>query len=357
VVKNERASDAAHELLTPAHDTVLMHYQRALAPGCNSYVCDRSTARLVQCSGPEEACLDDAVAYVRAWNRELRHIAHGKPRAAISREVQRFRDESLACMEEGPWALAEAHDVRSFAKATPSRGCAADGRREMEQSRSLSVIEAVRRLSLAPVEGRPFALLVAGADRCEGETPEAVATTFTPLCVWLAEDRGATEVHICLRGPNLRLSTTHNCRLSINTGATGETVPLFLSFDPRALPGDECADTSSCSATSREPPFDLLVAFNAGVWGYGDSWLVALAHASRILRLNAVVTAYCQTECEADEDAIQEAGLDLAWEAEANPFASVERWRPTSERGTQFPMDEEPRFESAWWLCVAPRIT
>jgi len=220
-------------------------------------------------------------------------------------------------------------------------------------SRSMSVAEAVRRLKLASAPGAPFRLLCAGADRCEGDTVAAVTATFAPLARWLAAERGVSELAVTLRGPNVRLAPSAAAAFQLPLPAGG-SVTLAIQFDPRVLPGPD---------GPAEPPlaFDLLVAFNAGVWGY-ETWTGALARAAAggaggaAAALPCLVTAYCRSECEADEEALEAAGLELAWEAEANPWASLQAWVPTSERGAGAAAEEgEARAESAWWLCIAPR--
>ena len=217
-------------------------------------------------------------------------------------------------------------------------------------SRSHSVAEAVRRLGLGRC-GSPFHLLVLGADRCEGATVAAVAATFAPLACWLAAERGASAVHVTLRGPNLRHAPGDG-----GTFPACEACPLHLRFDPRLLLGADDVPPSGRAPGGPAPPVNLVAAFNAGVWGYGDSWLAALAYSRCTLRVPAVITAYCRSEAESDEEALQAAGLPLAWSAQANPWASQRPWRPTSERAREPLPGEESREENAWWLCVAADI-
>jgi hypothetical protein len=63
------------------------------------------------------------------------------------------------------------------------------------------------------------------------------------------------------------------------------------------------------------------------------------------------------------QDVLRAAGLRFVWEAEPNPWASLQPWAPQAEAEPFIPglVDEgckasagETRAESAWWLCVAP---
>ena len=235
-------------------------------------------------------------------------------------------------------------------------------------SRSQTCLGALRRLGLDEL---PPSVLVAGADRCEGESAHAVFRTFEGLALHFMEGPHR-EMHLTLQGPNVQLPEPHRtsrdaaavsllvtrlppdgctARLLATptlAGARGAGFRLHLRFSRSPVgpppPGEE---------TPPSPRPTLLFAPNAGVWGYGDSWLSALSFASARLRVPCVVTAYCRSEAEADEEALLAAGLALAWGAEPNPWASLQPWRPTCERGAAEEEGAEARAENSWWLCVA----
>lgn len=54
--------------------------------------------------------------------------------------------------------------------------------------------------------------------------------------------------------------------------------------------------------TAGNPPH-LVLAFNAGIWGYGEPWLATVAHATGRLGAPMLVTAYSYEE--ADDDAVR----------------------------------------------------
>ena len=252
-----------------------------------------------------------------------------------------------------------------------ARGVEADSaavtRHSAIHSRSLSCLGALQRLGITSPS-----LLVAGADRCEGESAAAVFRTFEGLAQHFMQTPHR-ELHLCLQGPNVHIPEQHRTSrdagaltLLVTRGPSDERESQLLATP---TPPDACGDGFRLHlrfsrtpvgpappgerALPPSPPPALLFAANAGVWGYGDSWVESLRHASAQLRIPCVVTAYCRSEAEADEDALLAAGLTLAWEAEPNPWASTQPWRPTSERGEEQEAGAEARAENSWWLCVA----
>ena len=104
----------------------------------------------------------------------------------------------------------------------------------------------------------------------------------------------------------------------------------------------------------------LRAAFNAGAWGYGDSWALSAAHARLWLHAPFLVTSYSREEAEDDADTFAAADFDahvdasgargeataahdgggepaaeamryraVGWGPERNPWGSVQLWAPT----------------------------
>ena len=242
-------------------------------------------------------------------------------------------------------------------------------------SRSCTLFEALRRTRRLPTQRKPLRLLVAGADRTEGCNAALVVRTFDALCSQLLDRRAPpSALHFHLQGPNAPQPSSH---APFSTTYTAYPARRQLSESESEGDADSVTDSDDDSddaaATAQLPSlavhvtfarscvgeeddvaaFDLAVAFNAGVWGYGASWLSSLAYLSGTVRTPCVVTAYSQAECEEDAEVIEDAGLPLLWSPEANPFASLRPWTPLEQRGRAGAEEEEPRAENAWWLCVA----
>jgi hypothetical protein len=238
------------------------------------------------------------------------------------------------------------------AQAAPP-GCAVA--RSHAESRARTLLALLRRLHLldAAVAGRPLRLLILGADRNEASSTQHAIETFAPLARELSRLQNAASpeasLHLRLAGPNLAARETVESVFDCRPGCAG--VRLTLSFCCATLGGSE-AETSLALNFGSHPSevCHAAVAFNAGLWGYG-SWLGAV----QALRLQKgcagfAVTAYCESECDADEEALLEGGHSLLWAAEANAWGSLARWVPTSGGGGEG--GEEERRENAWWLCV-----
>mmetsp|Transcript_19697 Transcript_19697/g.62650 ORF Transcript_19697/g.62650 Transcript_19697/m.62650 type:complete len:163 (-) Transcript_19697:34-522(-) len=98
-------------------------------------------------------------------------------------------------------------------------------------------------------------------------------------------------------------------------------------------------------ALDLHPRPDLVVCFNAGVWGY-SSWGESLRFATEVLGAPAVVTAYSREESEDDRCTLEEQGVDgYTWEPQQNPFASLRKRTCGGLPGDR---------ENAWWYCLKP---
>ena len=97
-------------------------------------------------------------------------------------------------------------------------------------------------------------------------------------------------------------------------------------------------------------PADIVIAFNAGLWGY-DEWVATIkALCESSLAIPFISTAYTIQECEDDAEVIENvASLSTAkeakrlWKAEANPFSSRQiRETKTAVSGREY------RENAAW---------
>ena len=83
-------------------------------------------------------------------------------------------------------------------------------------------------------------------------------------------------------------------------------------------------------ADARLAALFLRAAFNAGVWGYGDSWVLSCAHALRTLRAPVLITAYSREEADDDADALSSL---VSADAASPPAASLQAACPSAAAG------------------------
>ena len=181
-------------------------------------------------------------------------------------------------------------------------------------SRSATLAEALHRLSCFCFGRERLVIHIVGADHVECDH---LRTTFGPLVRWIgALNNSPQHIDIKLIGPNVSVEA-----------ATRPPVNL--------MPKKCASRLVSASATCHESVYhdwiqqlcpDIVVAFNAGIWGY-DEWvptIKALCHSSYMVPF--VVTAYTMEECQDDADVIEQVAQDSTahclWKAEANPFGS-----------------------------------
>lgn len=187
-------------------------------------------------------------------------------------------------------------------------------------SRSATLAEALRRLDIIRGSSQDLHIHVVGCDAVECN---AIESTFGPIVRWLGnyvECPGT--LHFDLIGPNIPsqvCTTVHN--LMPKSSRTAVTRMRSATA--------QCHSCLYHELQSDDPP-DLVVAFNAGIWGY-DDWIPCLDFIlSRGQTIPFVATAYTTEEAEDDYDVIEahitKRGINSSerseWPAEANPFGS-----------------------------------
>lgn len=233
-----------------------------------------------------------------------------------------------------------------------------------ENSRARTLRAALLRLGFARRGGgEPLRVVLAGADRNEGADPPAAAARFArfaplslhlvgPNLVWGMAPLAtfpASNPHFCSPSPVPGVAVTFTRAL---LGGAGDTSGACWRRPPSPSPTFDASPIGiplPHPPPPLPPPPDVALCFHAGVWGY-STWVSPLC----AMRCPAVVTAYCRSEAEADEDALRDGGATFLWEAEACPAADGNAWVPTAERGAGGGVCGEARAENAWWLCVAP---
>jgi hypothetical protein len=193
-------------------------------------------------------------------------------------------------------------------------------------SRSATITEALRRFNVLQSEGnveKTLRIHIVGCDHVECESLERLRVLFGPVVRWIGVHADSpAHIYLDLIGPNMPQQAAAWSPLNL------------LPSNINALKQCLQSATLSChvglyhdwlSACSNLP--DLVVAFNAGVWGYGE-WETTLSSVvHRNLSIPFVFTAYTIQEAEDDEDVIRkvlppDANNRCEWEPESNPFAS-----------------------------------
>mmetsp|Transcript_20341 Transcript_20341/g.30787 ORF Transcript_20341/g.30787 Transcript_20341/m.30787 type:complete len:261 (+) Transcript_20341:271-1053(+) len=158
------------------------------------------------------------------------------------------------------------------------------------------------------------------------------------------------------------------------------TLPNKMEEDEKEVEGSEYGEGRAVEETyhlSKEVLLytfgmpNLIVCFNAGVWGY-DTWKPTLKYAAMCMKCPTVVTSYTQLEAEDDEDCIAEyleefneeyrtsqlqplliidGIVEWKWRAEKNAFYGAKRMSRSREAlGKVYQ-------ENAYWQCFGPVAT
>lgn len=300
--------------------------------------------------------------------------------------------------------------AQSFATATCGFVMSSPGSSDVgfthRHSRAYTALGALHRLELRPRCPGVLRLLILGADRREGVSPEGTNVVFRGLgedCgAWRVSDNASTgesatpwsrvmrsiqEIELLCVGPNVSVATDvkpwpawHQAKqLRKEKENTGDAIAIKTAY--RSGLFHELSDDLSDGSHAFEP--DLCLAYNAGIWGYSQrEWGRSLEIVLGKLKAPIVFTAYSADEAENDEDALENMGgyfrfsedesvtkssassqVTFAWRAEINPFRSLVR------RGLEFDKTryvdlneinettdeaEIEMSENHAWLCVTP---
>jgi hypothetical protein len=221
-------------------------------------------------------------------------------------------------------------------------------------TRSATIAEAIHRFNILQYDGseQRLRIHVVGCDHVEcGNGADHIQALFGPIVRWVgAYAEAPSHVYIDLIGPNMPLNVTTQSidllpksRASLKECLQSATLKCFTGIYEDFLKSDINADAS-------KP--DLIVAFNAGIWGY-DEWKTTVHYLiERNQSTPVVFTAYTEQEAEDDYDNIQaiveqwkDAGKTARceWEVEMNPFSSsLDRITAAAIPGRQY------RENSAW---------
>ncbi|GAX14297.1 hypothetical protein FisN_1Hh493 [Fistulifera solaris] len=218
-------------------------------------------------------------------------------------------------------------------------------------SRSATIAEALVRLNVigAKVFEDTWCLNVhvIGCDQVECETDDRIRTYFQPLVRWIgAQHRGPTSIHLSLVGPGI-VERDGSASVNLLSGSNSDRLQIAHASCHSAL-------YKEWLSSETDKP-DIIIAFNAGIWGYSDWCATIRIIAERKLQVPFVVTAYTLQEADDDYDVLEEGiikalacskeKIDLCciWEPEINPFAS-KMDRPTQSA----PAGRRYRENQAW---------
>jgi len=156
-----------------------------------------------------------------------------------------------------------------------------------------------------------FQIDVVGCDKVECESEERIRRLFGPLVKWIGRyPESPRRLRIRLIGPNVpRSAPTAAEPLVFPDGDLGRLDSAHLVCVSAAY--GEGADAAAAFASADVTP-NIIVSFNAGIWGY-DEWRPTLRYlAQRRKGVPFVVTAYTLQEAQDDADVIQEE-LNRVW--------------------------------------------
>jgi hypothetical protein len=212
-------------------------------------------------------------------------------------------------------------------------------------SRAATIAHALVRLDVLRSQ-ETLSVHVVGCDAVECATDETVRLYFGPLARWLAVAAEAPKhLELHLIGPNIPIEASQRKPMQLLSSAVSSSRPTRLK-SAKVSSHLAVYDDYECNTRA-----DLIVCFNAGIWGYTE-WKPTL-HALALRKQNIpfIATAYTLLEAEDDEDTIldvlKELGIEKSvaslWDPEMNPFGSKQpRETATAKVGQEY------RENAAW---------
>mmetsp|Transcript_35328 Transcript_35328/g.85502 ORF Transcript_35328/g.85502 Transcript_35328/m.85502 type:complete len:620 (-) Transcript_35328:67-1926(-) len=241
-------------------------------------------------------------------------------------------------------AIIPAVSCKAFYKSTP-KAKEATG----HLTRSATIAEAMVRLQLTtqpkPSSSSTTSSLVVdviGVDHVECASSEKILRTFQPLVRWLgtpsSDDENALlydEIHFRLSGRDLMTNIT-TVDLLTNIGSSVSS--RIKKASARCYTGTYHEIVENAGEDNddfmKTPAPQIVIAFNAGIWGYSE-WEETIRYlADRQVVSNFIITAYTIDECQEDFEVIERAASPvegttstgcrskILWKPENNPFGS-----------------------------------
>ena len=253
--------------------------------------------------------------------------------APFQQKFAKWQQKQSFASSPVPHALIPKSSWKLFYESTPtakSRLATAD------LSRSATLAEALERLSLvSSLQDSALQIDIVGVDHVECKSVSTIRRTFRPFVNWLesyfhALPKGDRKPHVHFRLIGRELSTP--------TDVDGGIIDL-IDFSATSLSSLQATATCHSGVVYHEmlentnetgaQATDLVVAFNAGIWGYRE-WSETIQYLARQHSgLPMVITAYTLDECQEDQEVISNAiassdhcYAEILWESERNPFGS-----------------------------------
>jgi hypothetical protein len=301
---------------------------------------------------------------------------------AAWQQKQKQAQTNTMAVEVPPHKLIPQTSCKAFTKSTNKAKEAT-----ANLTRSATLAEAIVRilLSKSSTSSNPsvLAIDIVGVDHVECESIDMIQATFRPIVGWLRlrTDLPYQQVHFRLIGRELSFSgdVTHGVPVDLLPIHPTNTACTLLEATATCYSGmyHTFLDEGAIDVNSSVGTPDLLVAFNAGIWGYQD-WVPTICYlAGRkssggglpsipLPPIPMVITAYTLEECEEDYEVIatnvkcvasndddkkNESGLArVLWEPEMNPFGS----RTIRETKSSNQVYRENAYWQAWLLGGDP---
>eukprot|EP00980_Cylindrotheca_fusiformis_P028047 scaffold22577_cov122-Cylindrotheca_fusiformis.AAC.26 len=190
-------------------------------------------------------------------------------------------------------------------------------------TRSASIAEALLRLhhyKLLDSTRNDIAIDVVGVDHVECESIERVQKVFRPIVRWIGTWKAVNfhRLHFRLIGRDLSSAVSGKC---INL--------LTPDFTTNIVKAEATCHSEICYHDWKQHHQEwpaMMIAFNAGIWGYKEWIPTILFLASQERSVPMVITAYTLEEAEEDMEVIRETvpgnGASVLWDPETNPFGS-----------------------------------
>lgn len=244
-------------------------------------------------------------------------------------------------------------------------------------SRSATLAEALVRLSLlSSFQGALLLIDIVGVDHVECNSALTIRNTFKPFVKWLEDYFLASQrdrkihVHFRLIGRELSISTTAEMDI-VDVFGSSSTPPSSLRataschcgvyhdfLEEKRQAGAKSNEHGDVNILGAKAIPDLVVAFNAGIWGYREwadtiRYLALPQHETTTMPaiatedktrarsgLPMVITAYTLDECQEDQEVIYQSitstenanqgatntydryRADILWESQQNHFGS-----------------------------------
>ncbi|CAH0475721.1 unnamed protein product [Peronospora belbahrii] len=186
-----------------------------------------------------------------------------------------------------------------------------------------------------------------GADYREGNTGSETLTVFERFIQHVATQTDVTLLQLVLVGPNVarKLHLQEFLQTTYKSSENIDEDDNTLYVDIQYFVG--CFEVYFKDKTFYCPP-DLVICFNAGIWGY-DEWLPAIQLVLREIQVPLLVTSYNQNEAGDDEDVLDELmPFKWLWRPEKNPRGASTPRATDNEDGVILK-------ENNYWMCLTGR--